>query len=325
VFPYSVYGLDLASDTPLPELESRGALPGETPTQITVRLRVARQRRLGAAHWVSRSMLPNGDAWVLLGKIEGGYLLRYRGFADFIVGCSGHEIQCAWIESETTPQTLRHLLLDQVLPLVLNLLGCDVLHATAVNIPAGVCAFIGPAGAGKSTFAASFAAVGYQTFCDDCLVLRRNGEILCIPGYPGVRLWRDSVAALCSHRAKLDEVAGYTSKCRVLSYSARFPDAPRPLIAIYRISRPADAEVPLTTARIEPLTGRAAFMELVPSSYLLDVTEPATLSRHFRCIEQLVTEVPIARLQLPTDFAALPAARRAILDHLAHARTPEQI
>jgi hypothetical protein len=319
VFRYSVYGLDLASDTALPELDSLAAMSGEAAVPIAVRLRVAGHCDLGAPRWVLRSVLLNGDDWALCGKIECGYLLRYPEFADFIVDRAGRELRCTRIESGTSTQTLRHLLLDQVLPLVLNLLGRDVLHATAVDTPAGVCAFIGPAGVGKSTLAASFAAAGYGTFCDDCLVLRRNGRILCTPGYPGVRLWRDSFAALGHQPVQQSDVAEYTSKCRVVSNTGQFPDSPRPLIAIYRISRPADEEPALSTARIEPLTGREAFMELVSSAYVLDVTEPATLFRHFRCIEQLVTQVPIARLLLPKDFALLPAARRLILSELKEA------
>ncbi|MBV8361701.1 MAG: hypothetical protein JO189_27755 [Deltaproteobacteria bacterium] len=318
MFQYFVYGIGLSSDTALPELKPLAiALPED---QISISLRLgnadANTGYPAAARWFLRSTLSNGEEWSLCGKIEGGYLLRYPGFADFIVDRAGRELRCVRIESGTVPQTLRHLLLDQVLPLVLNLLGRDVLHATAIETPSGVCAFIGPAGAGKSTLAASFAAAGYSTFCDDCLVLRRDGGILCTPGYPGVRLWSDSFAALGHHPVKWGDVAGYTSKCRIVSNTGQFPDGLRPLIAIYRISRPADGAPALSTARIEPLTSREAFMELVSAAYVLDVTDPGTLFRHFRCIEQLVAHVPIARLLLPNDFAFLPTARRLILNEL---------
>ncbi len=281
-----------------------------------MRLRAGDCHHTGGPRWVLHSTLPNGDDWALCGKIEGGYLLRYSGFADFIVDHTGRKLRCTRIESGTSPETLRHLLLDQVLPLVLNLLGRDVLHATAVETPAGVCAFIGPTGSGKSTLAASFAAVGYTAFCDDCLVIQRDSGIVCIPGYPGLRLRSDSLTTFGDQPVKLSDVADYTSKRRIVSEAAQFPDGPRPLAAIYRISRLADVDPALTTPCVELLTGREAFMELVSSAYVLDVTEPATLFRHFRCIEQLVAEVSIARLLLPNDFALLPAARCAILRDL---------
>jgi hypothetical protein len=319
VFRYSVYGLDLTSDTALPELDALGSAPREAAVPIAVRLRAGGYGNSCAPRWVLHSTLPNGNDWALCGKIEGGYLLRYVGLADFIVDRSGHELRCTRIEPGTSPQTLRHLLLDQVLPLVLNLLGRDVLHAAAVEMPAGVCAFIGPAGVGKSTLAARFAAVGYTTFCDDCLVLQRNGGIVCIPGYPGVRLWSDSLAVLGDQAVKLSDVAHYTAKHRIVSKTSRSTDSPRPLIAIYRLNRPVDRGPALNTVRVEPLTGREAFMELVSSAFVLDVTEPTTLLRHFRCIEQLVSQVPIARLMLPNDLALLPAAHRTILNDLGKA------
>ena len=313
MFRYFVYGLDLSCDTTLPELDSLAAISVEATVPIVVHLRVAEHSDPGTARWILRSTLPNGDDLALCGHIEGGYLLRYPGLGDFVVDRGGHRLRCTSIQLGTSAHTLRHLLLDQVLPLVLNLLGRDVLHATAVDTPAGVCAFIGPAGAGKSTLAASFATAGYSTFCDDCLVVQRNGGILCIPGYPGVRLWSDSFAVLSNHLVKLSGVADYTSKNRVVSNSVNFPDSLRPLIAIYRISRPGNGEPALSASRVEPLTGRDAFMELVSSAYVLDVSDPTTLLRHFRFIERLVARVPVARLWLPNDFALLPSARRAIL------------
>jgi hypothetical protein len=319
VFRYSVYGLDLASDTALPELDCFAAASAAAAHPIKVHLGVATRRDLGTAHWLLRSALPGGDDLALCGKVEGGYLLRYVGAADFMVDRAGRELRCTRIEPGTSLQTLRHLLLDQVLPLVLNLLGCDVLHATAVETPAGVCAFIGPAGAGKSTLAASFAAAGYSTFCDDCLVVRRNGGILCTPGYPGVRLRNDSLAALGNLPLKAGAIADSISKHRLVIDAGNFPSSPRRLIAIYRIGRQADGEPGLSTARIEPLRGREAFMEAVSSAYVLDVTEPTTLLRHFRFIEQLVAQVPIARLLLADDFTLLRSARHAILSELGDA------
>ena len=318
MFQYLVYGIGLSSDTVLPELELFAA--GTAAGQISINVRLGDANAdtgcLTAARWFLRSTLSNADDWALCGKIEGGYLLRYPGFADFIVDRAGRELRCVRIEPGTVPQTLRHLLLDQVLPLVLNLLGCDVLHAAAIETPSGVCAFIGPAGTGKSTLAASFAAAGYTIFCDDCLVLRRSSGVACLPGYAGVRLWSDSLAALGEQGVIPSKVAGYTAKRRIVKQTGRFTSSSRPLIAIYRINRPIDRDQVSTTVRIEPLTGRAAFMELVSSAFVLDVSEPATLLRHFRCIEQLVSQVPIAHLMLPDDFALLPTARHAILDDL---------
>jgi hypothetical protein len=319
VFRYSVYGIGLSCDAALPELEQLVTTPDAARISINVRLGNADSGYPAAARWFLRSTLSDGDDLALCGKIEGGYLLRYAGLADFTVDLAGRELRCARVEPGTSPQTLRHLLLDQVLPLVLNLLGCDVLHATAVETPTGVCAFIGPAGAGKSTLAASFAAVGYKTFCDDCLVIQLNDGIRCVPGYPGVRLWSDSFAAVGNQPVQKGDVAGNSSKFRIITNSGDFPGGRRPLIAIYRVSRAAAGLPGSSTARIERLTGHEAFLELASSAYVFDVTEASTLLRHFRFIERLASRVPVCRLLLPNDFALLPSARRAILSDLEKA------
>ena len=313
MFNYSIYGLRLACDTALPELES--ASSEEAVISIVVRLHAGVPCDTRTPRWILRSTLSNNDDWALCGKVEGGYLLRYPGFAEFSVDQAGTDLRCTRVEAATSRATLRHLLLDQVLPLVLNLLRRDVFHATAVATPAGVCAFIGPAGTGKSTLAASFAAAGYRTFCDDCLVVRRDREILCTPGYPGLRLRSDSFTALGNHPVKLSEVADYTSKWRITS-STGLPADGLPLIAIYSIRRQSDDEPELSAPRTEPLRGHEAFMELVLSAYVLDVSDPATLLRHFQGIQELLARVPLRRLRMPTDFALLPAARGAILNEI---------
>jgi len=319
VFRYSVYGVVLSSDTGLPELERLASTLDTGQVSINVRLGDADIGDQITARWFLRSTFSNSDGLALCGKIEGGYLLRYLGFADFIVDSAGRELRCARVEPGTSPQTLRHLLLDRVLPLVLNLVGHDVLHATAVVTARGVCAFIGPAGAGKSTIAASFAAAGYTIFCDDCLVVKVNGGILCTPGYPGVRLWTDSFPALGDQFATVCTPAGTNSKFRILGDGGTFPDGLHPLIAIYRISRATDRRPALSAARVEHLTGSEAFIELASSAYVLDVTEQSTLRRHFRFIERLVTGIPVGRLWLPNDLGLLPAARRMILSGLESA------
>ena len=93
--------------------------------------------------------------------------------------------------------TIQHLLLDQVIPLVINLRGGEALHASAILTPQGVIAFAGPAGSGKSTLAGSFLLSGYQHVSDDCLALsEKDQEIYAIPAYPGLRLWDDALSYL---------------------------------------------------------------------------------------------------------------------------------
>ncbi|HKS96499.1 MAG TPA: hypothetical protein VJV74_10250, partial [Terriglobia bacterium] len=112
--------------------------------------------------------------------------------------------------------TVRHLFLDQVFPLLLSKRGRLVLHASAVLIPGGAIAFLGETGQGKSTLASSFSQRGFPFLTDDCLLLEeKGGQLVGIPSYPGLRLWPKTVAALFAEEPPVSRVAHYTTKKRL--------------------------------------------------------------------------------------------------------------
>jgi hypothetical protein len=63
-----------------------------------------------------------------------------------------------------------------VLPLVLQLRGHEVLHASAVQTEDGLFVFCGVSGAGKSTFAYRLSRRGYAVWADDAVVLGAEGD-----------------------------------------------------------------------------------------------------------------------------------------------------
>ena len=71
-----------------------------------------------------------------------------------------------------------------VVPLALQALGYEVLHASAVSLPRGVVAFCGPSGIGKSTVACAFGHRGYAVRADDVVVLRFAGRSASIVPLP---------------------------------------------------------------------------------------------------------------------------------------------
>jgi hypothetical protein len=319
---YRVCGLTLISDASLPELtpltdpESHGA------TGIRVRFGMRRDEEASPSHWFMSWTLPTGELWLSCAKETRGYRLRFPDLADFLVDFEGLEIACeAW--PETPPATIRHLLLDQVLPLVLTLRGRQALHATAVLTPHGVCAFAGPAGAGKSTLAASFLLAGYPVLSDDCLVLDEDHQsILATPAYPGLRLWDDTLVALGEALRLSLPVAHYTSKQRVfaLDQGGAFLSNPHPVARIYCLEWQSEMKgaESLHNPIIEDLSHRDGFMKLITSTFLLDIADPMMLARQFHFLERVVSRVPIRRLRIPDTFLSLPAVRETILADLNH-------
>jgi len=314
---YQVYGLLLTSEMALPELMSAA----ETEPKGGADLRVRFARRCEAfpspTHWLMSWIRPTGEPWLSMAKDEWGYLLRFPELADFSVDAEGREIVCL-SGRELPSHTIRHLLIDQVLPLVLSIRGRKVLHATAVLTPAGVCAFTGPTGTGKSTLAASLLLAGYPVLSDDCLVLEaHHGQVLATPAYPGLRLREDTLNALGHDAAHLLSVAHYTSKRRLVpdGHSSYFLTPTFPVARIYPLVRPAKVEVEggLAAPRIQRLSPRDSLVELLPFLFHLDVTDRTMLARHCDFLEQVVSHVPVRRLWAPNSFTALPAVHEAVL------------
>jgi hypothetical protein len=314
---YQVYGLLLTSEMALPELTSAA----ETAPKGWVDLRVRFARRCEAfpspAHWLMSWIRPTGEPWLSMAKDEWGYLLRFPELADFSVDAEGREIVCL-TGREIPSHTIRHLLLDLVLPLVLSVRGRNALHATAVLTPAGVCAFTAPTGTGKSTLAASFLLAGNPVLSDDCLVLEeQDGQVLATPAYPGLRLWEDTLNALGKDSGHLLSVAHYISKRRLVpeGHGSYFLVQAFPVARIYSLIRPAvmEGEDGLVDPRIERISPRDSLVELLPFLFHHDVTDRTMLARHFAFLERVVSHVPVRRLWVPNSFTSLPAVHEAVL------------
>jgi hypothetical protein len=326
---YRICGLTLASDIPLPELiRITGADLAQEPN-IRVRVERAMPGRASPSNWFMVFALPTGAPGLACAKEPGGYWLRFPELADFRVDARGREIVCE--APEGIPHaTIRHLLLDQVIPRTLSLLGVYALHATAVLTPQGVCAFAGLTGAGKSTLAASFHLAGYPVLSDDCLVLQEEDDAIVVtPAYPGVRLWDDAAAALCGDREGLLPVTHSSSKLRLLADSRQesYSSERKVLARIYNlVDAPETEEESVAEGRIvEAIPGGEAFMSLVTSVFRLDITDRGLLARQFDFFERVASLVPIRRLHVSPEFSALPALREAIFADLRVAGTGESV
>jgi hypothetical protein len=314
---YRVCGLTVSSDTVLPELLPSPKAGQEVPVDVRVRLQGSSRSLPQPRTWVLSSSLDDGSPWASCAKTEGGYLFRFHGLADFFVDALGQEVESLF-EAEASPATLRHLFLDQVLPLVLNLRGQDALHATSVLTSRGACAFIGPSGTGKSTLAGIFQLAGCPVLSDDCLVIKEeSGHIMATPGYPGLRLLEDTLEAFRHNGGSALPVADYTSKLRITAggQGGEFLADQRPLIRIYNLVRSAEPNGDKADAvpSIEPMSCGDAFMTLVSSVFRLDLTDRAMLVRQFHFLERVVSLVPVRRLNLPNALSFLPAVRDAVL------------
>jgi hypothetical protein len=309
---YRAYGLIIRSDFPLSELSPRKS----SRVDIQIRTRFGEQEPFDA-HWFMTWSEPSGVIRLSAAKSNRGYLLRFHNRADYWVDLNGREILCVR-KNGTPPETFRHLLLDQVIPLVINLRGEEALHASAVLTPEGVVAFSGHSGVGKSTLAAIFVRAGYPLLTDDCLVLRDQGQTICgVPGYAGLRLWKSVASDVFGSDVEDEPVAHYTTKCRqkIEMDSGSFCEEAQPIRGIFFLAESQQANAGEGFA-IEELSPRDRMMGLLSHCFRMDITDRTMLRRQFRFFEHVTTRVPIRRVRLPQNPHRLPGVRDALLEQM---------
>lgn len=257
-------------------------------------------------------IFPDGTTWTQFYRAESGYLLRFPELADFLVSRDGQTVH-GWPVPGVSDQSVQHLYLNQVLPLVLGRQGKLVFHASAVEIGDSAIAFMGDSGRGKSTLAASFATNGSRFLTDDGLVVEMiEGEWRALPSHPSIRLWEDSQEALIAAGAQKAPPVSYTSKARFLAGDdIVFCEEPRPLQGVYFLG--AGTSPAPVFERLQPSD---ALIELVKHSFLLDIEEHELLAAHFDELSRLANRPIYFRLDYPRRFEDLAQVRRAIVDHV---------
>lgn len=256
----------------------------------------------------------DGGDWTQFFRVPGGYLLRFPGIADFLVDPLGEQV-CAHPTPGSSPGTIHHLYLHQVLPLALSRQGQLVLHAGAVAWPgAGAVAFLGASGQGKSTLTTAMALKGAPMLTDDGLQVQwLDGRCLVLPSEPAVRLWSDSEAALVPDAVERHADVHYTDKARLLAGSAiPFCPEPTPLRRVFVLG---DGDV--DRVEIAPIKPAAAVIALMRNTFLLDVTLQASLAWHFDAISRLAQLSVFYSLDYPRRYDLLDDVHRAVAQHLA--------
>jgi len=157
--------------------------------------------------------------------------------------------------------------------------------------------------------------MGMPLLTDDCLLLDEEGDrLLAIPSYPGMRVWPGVIAALVGDSAMLPRVAHYTTKKRLRLTDVGLPVSAEslPLRRMYFLAPPEEAQQTsaVTTERLAP---RDAFMQMLQSAFLLDITDRERLGEQFQCLGRVAVLPLFYRLAFPRELSLLPGVRDAIL------------
>jgi hypothetical protein len=242
--PYRIFGLDLISDIPLPELD---AAPSATTPDVVIRTGEVPRFR-GTEEPPGLSVVGEG-AILNIGSV-GRYWIR-----------GGREIVVA-PAAGSSERNVRLYLLGSAFAAILHQRGLLPLHANAVEIDGRAVAFMGHSGAGKSTMAAWFHDRGFNILADDvCVVGLGDDKVFAHRGIPRLRLWREALEVSGrdpeAYESAFDDMDKYNVPTQSRSSSERLE-----LSHVYLLGK-SEGSGP----RMDPLRGVEAVDALVANTY----------------------------------------------------------
>jgi hypothetical protein len=291
---YTAYGLGIASEFALPELE---AASGEAGDVIIRRRRIDRPLPVDAP----TAFAFDADAAYLGWQSAGAFLIRDAREIDVDP------------KSGVGEQVLRLPLLGPVLAVLLHLRGLLVLHASAVAIGGRCVVFLGDKHAGKSTTAAALLRAGHRLVADDIVAIdasRTPGPQI-LPGFPQLKLDAASPDLAGAARVMPPPVPGFAKRQHRLT--GAFSHAPVAASRFCVLSRGK-------RAAFTPLEPKDALAALLRFSYVArfgqGLLNGAAAAAHFSQCAQIVNRSEVGRLEVPDDIDALDSVARWIEDDL---------
>ena len=240
---------------------------------------------------------------------NGKWLLCFPEQCDFLIEDNGASVTLS-PSPGVASSDLIHLLLDHVIPRLLDLQGHLVLHAGAVLGNGHVVAFVGESGAGKSTLSTYFHLRGSRLLTDDGLIVEAENSIsLGIPTYETLRLWPDSYRRLFDKSPDSVRDAGGGKVNPLIKEVTSAAHVPLPLAAIFLISR-----VKTSVVSIRPVDPADACMAIIANSFQLDSGDLTRARIRLKQAADISRHTPVFILDYPKDYALLDEVRGAVIN-----------
>jgi len=288
---YRLYGLSVDTDRSFPGLSP---IDPAGPADLRMWLGTVPAAEFPAspeAPWYAspRRTVTEEPSLVASRSVDGRfYHLRYADGTEFRVDATGTRVACTWPATLTLEDAATYLL-GSICGFVLRLRGIPSLHASAVAIGDRAVAICGPAGSGKSTTAAAFAARGRAVLADDIVpLLGESDRVMAQPAYPHLRLWPDVLPALGS--GDLPALTPtWEKRYRDLAADGAFHTAPLPLGAVYLLGGRETADAP----RLEPVPPSEAILQLVAGTYMGWLPDADARARDLAMAARVARTVPV--------------------------------
>lgn len=239
------------------------------------------------------------DGYEAFGYAAGGRMWAYLPGTAAFSFLAGESSVVAFPDSEARPSLVEDAYFRTVLPLVLQLRGHEVLHASAVSGERGLAVLCGVSGMGKSTFAFRLSQRGYPVWADDAVALDIDGGIAAfqVPFRLGLDAREDD---------HVHEVGGRVRGEASLSRS--------PVLALLILEQAVAPDAPLVDiTRLEPAS---AFTALLPHAYYYRLSDPdrntALVSRYL----QLAASIPTFGVRYRPGLGHIDAVLDEIEEHV---------
>jgi hypothetical protein len=253
--------------------------------------------------WIS----PDGTFWASGYTADGEHVIDLPGVASFRFGGRSGEVTAI-----ARPSVDRAVIADafrrDVLPVALQALGREVLHASAVLGPRGVVALCGYSGTGKSTIAYGLSRRGYPLWADDAVAVDPAGpRVRAIPLPFEIRLRPASAAFFAEDPTAAHASGGPNGADR----AGRRP----PLAAVCVLARvPAAGDG--AGCEVARLSSAEAFVAVLAHSFCFSLRDEARKRRMMEHYLDLTARVPILEVRfaggLETLSATLDGIERAV-------------
>jgi hypothetical protein len=309
-YRYRLYGLTLCCPLvlPCPRVEHHD--------RADVRLGPGNLARFACAR-AEVTSVHNPAEWFVYRKLtDGSRYLRWTGLFEFLISPDGRRIRYRRLE-RATPESFAVYLLGQVLSFSLLAFGIEPLHGTATLVDDNAVVFLGGCGWGKSTLAAALLARGFPVLTDDLVALAPRDTVWAVhPGIPRLKLFPSVARRVLGTEVVKPRMNNGTSKLVLPLAAGQAARQVVPVKALYLLPYPR-MNSRAARVRIESLSDRNAFLEVVGAAFNLIVSERERLANQFTFAMRLTASVPVRRLVYPRRLSALPAVCDAVVADVA--------
>ncbi|SFD66690.1 HPr Serine kinase C-terminal domain-containing protein [Lentibacillus persicus] len=293
---YTAFGLTIASDHSLPELNRVNYKDCEVDLII---------RREDLSHlWLEYA---EADTYYYIK--ENLCMVRVPDVAIYKIE-NGREISVSPFE-EASDEQIRLYLLGTCLGAALIQRKVLPLHGSCIAIDGKAYAIVGDSGAGKSTLASAFINRGFQLLSDDVIavMLTEDHHPMVIPSYPQQKLWQESLDQFGMTSSQYKPIYDRETKFAI-PVASHFHDKPMPLAGVFELNK---SDLP--KLEIAPVQTLERFPVLYYNTYRhFMISRSGLMEWHFELSARMVNRLDFYRVFRPNSRFTAYEIVEGILD-----------